>query len=239
MAWRPTIRSPARSRISETGTRGRAPSADLVVLVSKAVQPSKRVRRTPENARAEILAAAEAALRDSDFHSLTVETLMERTGMTRSLFYHYFKSLEEIVIALFESVEAEVKGAVDAWLEGEDTADPRANTVDHLTRMYEVWREHANLMRAMEQAAGRNKEAYARWQHQIVESYIDKTEAFIRRQIRLGRSRVADPRGVAHVLILMNLAVATDQINRPVPETPARLGVLVGHVWNATVYQEH
>lgn len=199
--------------------------------------PHKRLRRSPENARAEILAAAESALRDLDFHSLTVETLMERTGMTRSLFYHYFKSLDEIVIALFERVEAEVSGAVDGWLEKEDEVDPRANTIEHLTRMYEVWREHANLMRAMEQAAGRSKEAYARWQHQVVESYIDKTEAFIRRQIALGRSQVEDPRGVAQVLILMNLAVATDQINRPEPETPARLGTIVGHVWNAAVYQ--
>lgn len=197
---------------------------------------TKRVRRTPENARAEILAAAEAALRDSDLHALTVETLMERTGMTRSLFYHYFKSLDEIVIALFEGIESEIRGAVDTWLEGEDTADPRANTVEHLTRMYEVWREHANLMRAMEQAADRSKEAYARWQQQVVESYIDKTEGFIRRQIALGRSRVADPRGVAQVLILMNLAVATDQTHREKPETPARLGEIVGHVWNAAVY---
>ncbi len=209
------------------------------MLASRFVQSStKRLRRTPENARAEILAAAEAALRDSDFHSLTVETLMERTGMTRSLFYHYFKSLEEIVIALFETVEAEVSGAVDAWLEGEDTADPRTNTVDHLTRMFEVWREHANLMRAMEQAAGRSKEAYARWQSRVVESYIDKTEAFIRRQIALGRSRVDDPRALARVLILMNLAVATDQTNRPEPETPARLGKVVGLVWNGAVYQQ-
>lgn len=198
---------------------------------------TKRVRRTPENARAEILAAAESALRDTDFHALTVETLMERTGMTRSLFYHYFKSLDEIVIALFEGIEAEIRGAVDAWLEGEDTADPRANTVEHLTRMYEVWREHANLMRAMEQAAGRSKEAYARWQQQVVDSYIDKTEGFIRRQIALGRSRVADPRGVAQVLILMNLAVARDQNDRLELESPARLGVVVGHVWNAAVYQ--
>lgn len=207
--------------------------------MSLAVQTStKRVRRTPENARAEILAAAEAALREAGFLALTVEHLMERTGMTRSLFYHYFKSLDEIVIALFESVEAEIQGAVDAWLEGEDTVDPRANTVEHLTRMYEVWREHANLMRAMEQAAGRSKEAYARWQSHVVESYIDKTESFIRRQIQLGRSRVSDPRGVAQVLILMNLAVATDQTNRPEPETPARLGAMVGHVWNAAVYQD-
>jgi len=200
--------------------------------------PNKRVRRTPENARAEILAAAEAALRDTDFHSLTVEYLMERTGMTRSLFYHYFKSLEEIVIALFERVEADISGAVDPWLEGEDAPDPRAHAVDHLTRMYEVWRQHANLMRAMEQAAGRSKEAYARWQHQVVESYVEKTEQFIRKQIALGRSRVADPRAIARVLILMNLAVATDQIDRPVPETPARLGAIVGEIWNATLYQD-
>jgi AcrR family transcriptional regulator len=202
----------------------------------KIVQTAKRVRRTPENARAEILAAAEAALRDTDFHSLTVETLMERTGMTRSLFYHYFKSLDEIVIALFEGIEAEVRGAVDAWLEGDDAVDPRASTVEHLTRMYEVWREHANLMRAMEQAAGRSKEAYARWQSHVVESYVDKTEVFIRRQVALGRSRVGEPRGVARALILMNLAIATDQVNRPEPETPARLGLIVGHVWNAAVY---
>ncbi len=209
------------------------------VLAFAAVPNStKRVRRTPENARAEILAAAESSLRDTDFHSLTVETLMERTGMTRSLFYHYFKSLDEIVIALFEGIEAEIRGAVDGWLEGGDTSDPRANTVEHLTRMYEVWREHANLMRAMEQAAGRSKEAFARWQQQVVESYIDKTEAFIRRQIALGRSRVEDPRGVAQVLILMNLAVARDQNDRPQLDTPAHLGAVVGHVWNAAVYQD-
>lgn len=206
------------------------------MLASIVVAQTKRVRRTPEHARAEILAAAESALRDMPFHALTVELLMERTGMTRSLFYHYFKSLDEIVIALFERVAAEVAGAVDAWLEGEDAADYRANTVDHLTRMFEVWREHANLMRAMEQAADRNKEAYGRWQQQVVESYVDKTEAFIRRQIALGRSRVEDPRGVGRTLILMNLAVAKDQVSRAEPETPERLGVVVGHLWNSAVY---
>lgn len=199
------------------------------------MQP-KRVRRSPENARAEILAAAESAFNDLDFHSVTVELLMERTGMTRSLFYHYFKSLEEVTIALFERVEHEVRSAVDAWLEGEDAADYRAATVEHLTRMYEVWREHANLMRAMEQAAERNKAAYARWQNEIVECYVDKTEAFIHRQVSLGRSRITDPRGLARVLIIMNLAVAKDQVDRTEPETPQRLGIVVGHVWNQAIF---
>jgi len=201
------------------------------------VPQTKRIRRTPEHARAEILAAAEAALRDTDFHALTVETLMERTGMTRSLFYHYFKSLEEIVIALFERVEDEIRGAVDPWLEGEDRPDFRTAAVEHLTRMYQVWQRHANLMRAMEQAAGLNREAYARWQVRVVESYVDKTESFIRRQVALGRSRVEDPRSLAQALIQLNLAMARDQIGRPEPETPHRLGAIVGYVWNAAVYR--
>ena len=81
------------------------------------VVATKRVRRAPEEARAEILRAAETALQDVDLADLTVEILMERTGMTRSSFYHYFHSLDEVAIALFDRVEAEISGAVDEWLD--------------------------------------------------------------------------------------------------------------------------
>ena len=52
--------------------------------------PTRRRRRSRAAARAEIVAAAEAALRDMPFSDLTVDILMQRTGMTRSSFYHYF-----------------------------------------------------------------------------------------------------------------------------------------------------
>ena len=50
---------------------------DVVSIETKAVK-TQRVRRSPEAARAEILAAAEAALGASDFHALTVDEVMRR-----------------------------------------------------------------------------------------------------------------------------------------------------------------
>jgi len=197
------------------------------------------VRRAPEAAREEILLAAEAALQDVDPSALTVELLMERTGMTRSSFYHYFKSLDEVAIALFERIEAEVSGAVDDWLSVDGVvpdADPRAATVEYLTRMFEVWRRHATLMRAMEHAAGRSGAAYEQWRGRVVDGYIARTADFIRAQVAAGRSRVSDPEAIASALILMNVAVATDQALRDEPASPEKLGATVGTIWNATLY---
>lgn len=217
-----------------------APSDAASVLACRAVSP-RRVRRAPEQARAEILLAAEAALQDVALNALTVELLMERTGMTRSSFYHYFKSLDEVAIALFERIEAEVSGAVDDWLSVDGAAlesdpDPRAATVEHLTRMFEVWRRHATLMRAMEHAAGRSGAAYEQWRGRVVDGYIARTADFIRAEVEAGRSRARDPDAIASALILMNVAVATDQALRDEPASPEKLGATVGAIWNATLY---
>lgn len=198
---------------------------------------NKRTRRSPAQARAEILQAAETALQDLDQGALTVEVLMERTGMTRSSFYHYFKSLDDVTVALFDRVAADISGAVDDWLEGDDTPDdPRAATVSHLVRMYEVWREHASLMRAMEQAAGRSGTAYQAWRGRVVEGYIAKTVAFLEREIAAGRCDATDPEALASALILMNVSVASDQVARPEPDSPERLGAAVGRIWNGAIY---
>lgn len=196
----------------------------------------KRQRRSPEEARAEILEAAEAALAERDFNQLTVELLMERTGMTRSSFYHYFGSLEEVAVALFDRIEDEIAGAVDEWLTGEPADDPLAATVTHLTRMFAGWHEHANLMRAMDQAARRGDRGYQKWRARMVDGYIEKTSKFIRREIAGGRCDAPDPEGLASVLILMNASVATDQFSRGDPEPPERLGNIVARVWNASIY---
>ncbi|MEZ4290519.1 MAG: TetR/AcrR family transcriptional regulator [Myxococcota bacterium] len=186
--------------------------------------PNRRRRRAPEAARAEILEAAEAALREVDLAGLTVELLMERTGMTRSSFYHYFKRLDEVVLAL-RARRVEVSGAVDAWLEGaaEDaSAEARRRlTVERLTRMYEVWQQHATLMRAMEQSAGRGGAAYEGWRTRVVEGYVEKTSAFLRREIAAGRSHAPDPEALARTLILMNLSVATGRCSGPIPIPPS------------------
>ena len=200
--------------------------------------PAKRVRRSPEAARAEILEAAEALLRDHDWALVSVDQLMERTGMTRSSFYHYFKSVDEVAVALFARVEDEIRTAVDDWLEGDEPAeDPETAAVEALTRMFDVWAGHITLMRAMEHAAGRSGAAYEQWRERLVEGYVAQTAAFIDKAVEEGRSDVSDPPTLARALILMNLSVATDEARRPEPFSAERLGRTIGRVWASAIFR--
>ena len=198
---------------------------------------STRVRRSPEAARAEILAAAKAALQDTRFAELTVDSLMKRTGMTRSSFYHYFSGLDEIALGMLEEFAADIRRTVDPWLKGElDEPDHRAATLTHLTAMFEVFELHARGVAAVAQAAGVSQEVYHEWQRGIVDYFIDLTASFIRRQRTLGRSAAADPDRLARALILMNNAAASDNMIRQTPDQPAVIATVLGGIWNSAIY---
>ena len=196
----------------------------------------RRLRRSPELGRNEILEAAEAAVAELDWGDLTVELLMERTGMTRSSFYHYFASLEEVAMALFGRIEAEIGEAVDDWLVGEPPGDPLAVTTTHLTRLFAIWAKHADLMRAIQQAGARDRRVYEQWRGRVVEAYVAKTAAFIRRQVARGLSDAPDPDQLAHALIWMNTGVSSDLTSRPQPEPAERVVSALARVWNASIY---
>src|SRR3954454_409364 len=89
-----------------------------------ATQPKPRIRRLPGDAQREILDAAEQLLAERPFRELSVDELMARTGMRRSSFYHYFRSIDEVAIALMRRVQGEMMEAAAPWLQGGDEVDP-------------------------------------------------------------------------------------------------------------------
>lgn len=197
----------------------------------------QRIRRTPEAARASIIEAAAGALEASDFGALTVESITRRAGMTRSAFYHYFTGLDELVLALLETFEFEIRQAVDPWLDHNESFDDyREATVRYLSEMYAVFTKHRDSVRAVMHAAGNSRLVYEHWQHRTVDYFIERTATFIRQQISLGRSNVDDPDRVARALILMNNAMGLDNIERDDPDDPGAIGRVVGEVWNAVIY---
>ena len=54
-------------------------------------ETARRRRRTPEEAEGEILDAAEAFLREHPFRDLTIDEVMDGTGLSRPSFYVYFR----------------------------------------------------------------------------------------------------------------------------------------------------
>ena len=175
---------------------------------------------------------------DSDFAELTVATITERAEMTRSSFYHYFSGLDELVMTLLKTFESNIRAAVDPWLEGveKNDPDPRTKTVEVLIRMYRIYFDYRNTVRIANQAAGVSKRVFEQWQDSAVDYYVNKTEAFIAREVALGNSGVDDPRRTARALILMNTALGIDNSLRPNPDAPEAIGLTAGTIWYQTIY---
>jgi AcrR family transcriptional regulator len=200
---------------------------------------NRRVRRDPDSAKAEIIAAFEDALREMSFQELTVESLMARTGMTRSSFYHYFTALDDLVLGLLEHFEQDIRASVDPWLSQEEEGDDddyRQATGDNLTRMFVVFQDHRRAVAALTQAAWGSTEVYQQWQQRVVDYYIDLTGRFIRHQIALGRSTTDNPELLGRALILMNHAVFTDHLTREDPDDPEVTAKVIADIWNVSIY---
>lgn len=197
---------------------------------------NQRVRRDPISAKAEIIAAFETALAEMSFQDLTVDRLMQRTGMTRSSFYHYFTALDDLVLGLLERFEHDIQASVDPWLRDGNDEDYREATARNLTRMFVVFQDHRRAVAALQHAAWGNAAIYVQWQQRVVDYYIGLTSSFIRRQIALDRSSVADPDRVARALILMNHAVFNDHLTREDADDPEATAKVIADIWNASIY---
>eukprot|EP00439_Symbiodinium_sp_Y106_P088406 s1_g942.t1 len=187
-------------------------------------------------AREEIIDATVAALSDTEFGGLTVDVIMRRTDMTRSSFYHYFKSVDELALEFLDRFEEAIRQPVDAWLEGNGSDDYLNDTHRHLTDMFIAMDAHRTAMEAMERASNNNAQVYSEWRERVIEYFIEKTARFIRQQIMLGRSTVSDPDRTARALILMNNALANDNMLRAQPDDASAIGKTSADIWNAAIY---
>ncbi|MEL6186543.1 MAG: TetR family transcriptional regulator [Myxococcota bacterium] len=83
-----------------------------------------RRRRSPEEARAEILAAAEALLREGGVAAVQVRAVAARVGMTDAGVNHHFRGRAELLEALLRHggrrLRAAVEETVESWLGEEE-----------------------------------------------------------------------------------------------------------------------
>jgi len=196
----------------------------------------QRIRRTPEMAREEIIDATQAALMEMDFSALTVDAVMRRTGMTRSSFYHYFKSVDELALGFLGRLEDAIRETVDDWLNGQGTDDYLQDTHTHLTTMFVAMENNRTGMMALARASNSSQQVHDEWRSRVIDYFIDLTARFIRQQIMLGRSKVENPDLTARSLILMNNALANDNLMRETPDDPAAIGKVSAQIWNAAIY---
>ncbi len=158
---------------------------------------------TGDERESALLAAAERLLAERSLHELSVDDLARGAGLSRSAFYFYFASKEQLLHALMERVVQDQVAAEDQTRVAL-AHDPVQVWREVLTASLATWEAHRGVFQAAAQARRTNAEVGALWE-QLVESFVARTT----RVIEFERARGAAPsispaRELAVCLVRMN-----------------------------------
>lgn len=128
-----------------------------------------RRRRTPQDARQEILDAARQLIAERPLNEVTVGAIMERTTLSRKSFYVYFRDRSELVIALVRPLRAQADAALANWAGAADAV--RAGRAA-LRAAADLYRQHGTIMRALFWASADDPDLAAA-RHDLTEPVID------------------------------------------------------------------
>lgn len=198
----------------------------------------RRIRRLPDDAKREILDAAEVLLSERPFRELTVDDLMARTGMTRSTFYHYFRRLDEVAIALMRRVQGEMMEAAAPWLRAAEEGDPAAALASGIRSSAEIFARHGLVLAAIHEASFHYEAVQREWRDGVLEEWIRAIAAQVRMQRERGATRVADPEEIARALLLMNTAVFVERLGKQPADPPEAVAEILATIWIGALYPD-
>jgi AcrR family transcriptional regulator len=185
-------------------------------------------------AEQEIVAAAEALLRERPFRELTVEEVMLRTDLSRPSFYVYFRDRHQLMLRVVEQIRGELFAMSERWLRGE--GDGRTLAREAAEGIVSVFAEHGRVLRALADAAADDPEVEAAY-HALVQGFIDATARHIEDEIGAGRIlRLDDPRETAKALVWMMERYLSLSLGREPATEPAILVDTLTTIWSRVLY---
>jgi AcrR family transcriptional regulator len=191
-----------------------------------------RRRRTPAQARAEILDAARGLLEERPSQEVTVVAIMERTTLSRKSFYVYFRDRGELFASLVEPLRVDADETLARWREATDIVTAGRIALRSAALLYA---RHGTILRALARASDSDEEAARVWD-EVVGSVIDVAAQKIAEATASGDSHGLDPEPVARALVTMNVHYFLNQlVGKPDPDVDAAVATLTG-IWERTIY---
>jgi TetR/AcrR family transcriptional regulator, ethionamide resistance regulator len=191
-----------------------------------------RRRQTREESRRQILAAADALLRERSYRDLTIDEVMARTGFSRTVFYRHFADLPDLVLAVMNDVGAPLLEQAQAMAAAPE--DPGLLR-DGLERIVGFWAEHGPLVWAVSHAAGHDEEIEALYDG-IVQRFVDLTAEGLATALERGAIRAVDPRATAEALTAMNAGYLLRTFGREPHGDRATAAATLWTIWQRVLY---
>lgn len=138
-----------------------------------------------------ILQTAERLLENVPLADVTVEALARGAGISRSSFYFYFGSKEDVLLSLLDRMAGEIDSAI-ATLDQTIADDPIASITAAIESNVRVWSQHGPLLHALIQAAGSHETVREGW-HATVRRFISAITTTIRAERARGAAPDAGP----------------------------------------------
>ena len=187
-------------------------------------------------ARAAIVDAAEAILRDRGASALNVQSVMTTAGISRTTFYRQFSDVHEVVEVLIARLVAGMADHSGAWLREADAVGSPEQVYPNLIRSASAIQSVAPLLVALHDALGLDDRLRRLWREQLVQPRIDTVAAAIRRDQIVGAiSGTIDADATALALSLMSEQLLLELICRNGAE-PEEYAQIAAPIWESALF---
>jgi AcrR family transcriptional regulator len=193
-----------------------------------------QTRRIRQESRERIVAAATELVRTTPYAALSVDEVMRRAGLGRTIFYRHFDDLGDLILrAAREAVEElyETQRVLGGARIGAEPAEVR-RAIEPVVAVYE---RHGPLLRAIAEAAAADEQVSA--DHRALRDRFDAlVERALRRVWPPTTSAPADLAETARALNHMNESYLTDAFGREPRVAPEVAVQTLTEIWDAVIH---
>jgi AcrR family transcriptional regulator len=186
-------------------------------------------------AEGEIVAAAEALLRERPFRDLTVDEVMRGTELSRPSFYVYFRDRHQLILRVVDHIGAELRTMSQRWYTG--GGDGRALAQEAMEGIVDVYGEHGPVLRALSEAAASDPEVEHVYSA-LVQSFVDATVRHIEAEAQSGRVLPLDADETARALVLMMERYLNLSFGREPAAPRETVANTLATIWTRVLYGE-
>src|SRR4051812_169929 len=184
-----------------------------------------------------ILETAERLFAERQLGEVSVDDLAQGAGISRSAFYFYFGSKEDVLITVAERVSRELEEEVTRRLE-RVADDPRRAISAAIEAVAEQWRKHGPLLRAAVDAWGSVPPVREAWED-VMARFVEGTTATVEAERKRGAATTsgAATRPLVTALTWMNERSFSPS-SAGIAPPPAKEGLVptLPGVWLRTLY---
>ena len=195
---------------------------------------ASRRRRTPEEARREIIQVARQHISKHGFRNLTVDNLMRHTQIGRSAFYAYFKDVHDLAEIFIHELADQIESAGADWFARQ--GEPIERIRFGLRSAVGFWETNGRMIRALEATAMQDERLRRIWRDKVALGPIRLVAAAIQRDQAAGLIGPMDPYAMSVALNRFNLTYLNDCFGNERRRNKKTVLETLEHVWIGSLY---